>query len=80
LTVQPEVEESRPCPQCGTPGEAEQDGQAVYFTCPECQAEYGYRVVREAQLCAAGLVDLSAAPSPSGGSVFLGSTITRRTE
>jgi hypothetical protein len=74
--VQPEIGQSMPCPQCEAPGEPEQDGQAVYFSCPECFAEYGYRVIRAPQLCAAGL-EISPGPPP-GAPVFLATTITRR--
>ena len=45
-----------PCPQCGADAEPEEDGQILWFVCPDCGAEFGYQPVPLAgPLCAAGL-------------------------
>jgi predicted RNA-binding Zn-ribbon protein involved in translation (DUF1610 family) len=88
---EPLVAGSLPCPQCGTDAEPEEDGQILWFACPQCGAEFGYQPVPLAgPLCAAGLsirVDDAQPPGvlslESGSertSVFLGATIRRRPE
>jgi hypothetical protein len=89
---EPEVEESSPCPYCGSQAEPEQDGEVVFFACPDCGGAFGYRRVSQGQFCAAGLpvdIRVDAAQPPgvlsleSGGerqSVFLGNVIKRRPE
>ena len=81
---EPLVAGSLPCPQCGADAEPEEDGQILWFACPDCDALFGYQPVPLAgPLCAAGLpvrVDDAQPPGvmslESGGerkSVFLGS-------
>jgi hypothetical protein len=79
------------CPQCGADAEPEEDGAVLWFACPRCETEFGYQPVPVSEVrCAAGLVirvDDAQPPGvltlESGGqrqSVFLGSTISRRSE
>lgn len=75
--MQPEIEESQPCPQCGALAEPEQDWDLKFWWCKECGAEFGYaRVVPPGPVCAAGLPLASAAEESQA--VFLGMTIKRR--
>jgi hypothetical protein len=91
--MQPEIEESRPCPQCGEAAVPELDRDLKFWACPECGAEFGYvRVVSPDPVCAAGLpveVVAGAAQPPgvmtlksgeNSTSVFLGTTIQRRSD
>ena len=86
---EPLVAGSLPCPQCGTDAEPEEDGQILWFACPQCGAEFGYQPVPLAgPVCAAGLsirVDDAQPPGvlslESGGertSLWLGDISVRR--
>ena len=78
LTTRPELTEgTAPCPYCGEAAEPEQDGGSVYFACPGCGGEFGYRKAGQGESCAAGLS--LAAPGPDGP-VLIATTITRRPE
>ncbi len=62
------------CPYCGGAAEPEQDGDVVYFACPGCDGEFGYRKAERGTFCAAGLPVAVAAPEP----VLIAATITVR--
>lgn len=68
VPLEPQLEEARPCPQCGALAEPDQDGNVRFFSCPECCAEFGYRrAVQGGGMCAAGIVplrDMIAVPVP----------------
>jgi hypothetical protein len=80
---EPRLERAVACPQCGGMAEPEEDGQAAYHVCTECDAEFGYRLLTAGPVCAAGLEIRADARQPpgvmsleSGGqraSVFIGS-------
>jgi hypothetical protein len=69
---EPLAGESAPCPYCGGTAELEQDGDATYFACPECEGEFGYRKAGSGAFCAAGL------PVPVPEPVLIATTITTR--
>lgn len=73
--LEPLAEEGTPCVYCrGGFAEPEQDGDVVYFVCPECCGEFGYRKAERGAFCAAGLPVAVAAPEP----VLIAATITVR--
>jgi hypothetical protein len=80
LTSPPEplAEEGTPCIYCrGGFAEPEQDGDVVYFACPECGGEFGHHKAARGSFCAAGLPVAVPAPGPP----VIATTITmRRTE
>lgn len=77
---EPLVEESQECIVCHlAKAEPEQDGDFLYYTCPECGSSFGYRRIEpDGPVCAAGLP--LAAPRAGDSPVFLGQTISRRPE
>lgn len=74
--LEPLAEEGTVCIYCGATAEPEQDGDAVYFACPECEGVFGYRKIRSGAFCAAGLPAPASAPEP----VLIATTIMRRPE
>lgn len=76
--LEPLAEEGRPCIYCrGGFAEPEQDGDVVYFVCPECGGEFGHRKAERGTFCAAGLpVARPADPGPP----VIAVTIKRRPE
>jgi hypothetical protein len=93
LTTPPEpfFGESVTCPYCGGTAEPEQDSDVIFFACPDCGGEFGYRrAVQSAPTCAAGLTLVTDPAQPPGvialesgsdrRSVFLGDVIRRRPE
>ena len=75
--LEPLAEEGTPCIYCrGGFAEPEQDGDAVYFVCPECEGEFGYRKAARGEFCAAGLPVAGPAPGPP----VIAATIRRRPE
>lgn len=68
MPLEPQLEESCECPQCGSRAEPEQDGNVLFFCCTECTAEFGYRKTADGGgMCAAGIVplrEMTAAPVP----------------
>lgn len=75
---EPLVEESLECIVCRrAKAEPDQDGDLLYYTCPECGSSFGYQhIVPDGPVCAAGL-PLAVSP-PEDRAVFLGPTILRR--
>lgn len=67
------TEESTGCIYCPGVAEPEQDGDVVYFACPECGGEFGHRRAEQGAFCAAGL-PVPVAPEP----VLIATTITVR--
>lgn len=72
--LEPLAEEGTGCIYCGGTAEPEQDGDVVYFVCPECEGEFGHRKAERGAFCAAGLPVRAPAPEP----VLIATTITRR--
>jgi hypothetical protein len=70
----PDAEEGAPCPYCGGRAEPEQDGDAVYLACLECEGTFDYRKAGQGAFCAAGL------PVPAPEPVLIATTIKRRPE
>jgi hypothetical protein len=76
---EPVVEGSTGCIYCPGTAEPEQDGDLLFFACPDCGNEFGYRrVQQDGPVCAAGLPVAVAEPVPAP--VFLGAVISRRPE
>jgi len=90
--LEPLAEEGTGCIFCDGTAEPEQDGDVVYFACPKCGNEFGYRKAERGAFCAAGLpVAIRVDPAQPPGvvtidtgveqrKVFLGVTIKRRPE
>lgn len=76
--LEPLAEKGTPCIYCrGGFAEPEQDGDVVYFACPECGGEFGHRKAERGAFCAAGLpVAVPAEP----GLPVIATTIKRRPE
>lgn len=73
MTSLPEpLAENAGCPYCGGVAEPEQDGDVLYFACPGCGGEFGYRKVTSGAFCAAGL------PVAEPGPPVIATTITTR--
>lgn len=72
--LEPLAEESTGCIYCPGVAEPEQDGDVVYFACPDCGGEFGHRKAERGAFCAAGLPVAVAAPEP----VLIATTITVR--
>jgi predicted RNA-binding Zn-ribbon protein involved in translation (DUF1610 family) len=69
---EPLAEESVGCIYCPGTAEPEQDGDVVYFVCPDCGNAFGYRKAGSGAFCAAGL------PVPAPEPVLIATTITMR--
>jgi hypothetical protein len=75
--LEPLAEEGIPCIYCrGGFAEPEQDGDVVYFACPECGGEFGHRKAARGLFCAAGL----PVPAPEPGPPVIATVIRRRPE
>lgn len=69
-----QMAESTGCLYCAGIAEPEQDGDVVYFACPECEGEFGHRKVTSGAFCAAGL----PVPAPEPGPPVIATTISMR--